>query len=281
MTAPTPERHPDRSTRTEEAMSEPAARKRLREAREQAKAERAEAVYDVRLTHRSLPDRAEHLAEELRKALVHNGAVPSVVRLQGAAVMVGLQMLAGDLAICERRAREVEAERDRVKAELDARIGAESADAAAGSYAGRAEEAEAEVERLRAANKTNADEYDAALLAIHEARDHWQERAVAESERAEKAEAALAGMRERLGNAEVEWAARWREPNGEEVYRSSDTEADARHFVRLWRERGLPGYVTGLEVVSALIGEWQSAETPRTALERAADEQGDGEGGGA
>lgn len=158
----------------------------------------------------------------------------------------------------------------------------------AGRQRDRAEKAEAALAAQR-------QEHRAAYLVVMEERDDARNRLRAETAvakellqrnvelgtRADNAEAALAELRERLGNAEVAWAARWREPNGEEIYRSSNTEADARHFVRLWRERGLPGYVTGLEVVSALIGEWQNAETPRTTPERAADEQGEREGGGA
>lgn len=166
----------------------------------------------------------------------------------------------------ESRAEKTEAELARVKPLLNAYVEAESADAAAGSHAGRAEEAEAEVERLRAANKTNADEYDAALLAIHEARDHWQERAVAESERAEQAEAALAGMRERLGTASGLPSLH---RDDEIVLRHLD---GTEHRLRITEAKAVePG---SMEV---------SAEpaTPRTALERAADEQGNGEGGGA
>jgi hypothetical protein len=131
---------------------------------------------------------------------------------------------------------------DRLRDLLAAYVERESADAAAGSYAGRAEaaearaqyfdeealrlqrtidearkqrddwhdeasrqraraeQAEAEVARLREANAATAAEYDAALLAIHEARDHWQDQAAAGFERAEQAEAALAEMREANGN---------------------------------------------------------------------------------
>ncbi len=129
----------------------------------------------------------------------------------------------------------------------------------------------------RDAATARAEQAEARTEAARQREETWRDSAMQSAARAAKAEAALAELRKRLGNAEVEWAARWREPNGEEVYRSGDSEADARHFVRLWRERGVPGYVTGLEVISALVGEWQNADAPRTALERATDEQGGGD----
>lgn len=65
---------------------------------------------------------------------------------------------------------------------------------AAGGNLGRseAEELLAEVERLRAASVADAAAYEAGLLQIHADRDHWQQRAVEEWERADAAERELA-----------------------------------------------------------------------------------------
>ena len=60
----------------------------------------------------------------------------------------------------------------------------------------------AEVERLRVVNVANIRDYDAALLAIHEARDHWQAQTVAEWERAEKAEAERDVLAQRVAELE-------------------------------------------------------------------------------
>ena len=92
-------------------MAEPESRRILRKEREKAAAERREAVYELRLTRRSLPERAEAIAESLRKAFADRNTTPSVLRLQAASAMVGLQMLANDLAIYEQRVRAEAAEK--------------------------------------------------------------------------------------------------------------------------------------------------------------------------
>lgn len=186
-----------------------------------------------------------------------------------------------DVTTLRNDVRAMYAEYDRVKTELDARIAAESADAAAGSYAGRAEEAEAKLvvaESMRAWLGTEATK----LLAEREAamayaREVEAKRDVATA-RAEQAEAALAEMRERLGNLKP--AGMQYRANGPHVH--GVTEGNVRdYFTNQWVEGYWP------EGRQLYAGPWQRIEelrddddAPRTALERTADEQGDGEGGG-
>ena len=86
--------------------------------------------------------------------------------------------------------------------------------------------------------------------------------------RTERAEAALAEMRERLG---VQWVALHAD---RKRHIEVDDEASAHKLVAC-----LPQDIGDYTVASRLVGEWRVADaTPRTALERAADEQGDGEG---
>lgn len=132
--------------------------------------------------------------------------------------------------------REQQNRADRAEAELDARIVAESADAAAGSYAGRAE----------------------------------------------RAEAALAEMRERLGKTGEQWGVRTRDDDPDEDIEVVSSEAIAREFASTWRSEIPDANPTAMVRTRCEPGPWRVADaTPRTALKRAADEQGDGEGGGA
>lgn len=253
------------------------------------------------------------------------------------------------IAAAVKRLRE---ERDRVKAELDARIAAESADVAAGSYAGRAEEAEAardavqaEATLLRRAligrrhfpagvMRTPMDERTEAIRArwdefcfsgpseTDRERDQvigWLlDRMDSATGRAEKAEAALAEMRERhdvLGQTRAEIAielrdaARWHPDNaawtqdmdqaariveiGTDAYAAENGLPRLGAFIRAshcpWC--GAPQQLDGDGLVPShehpvYFDECPGTHrrpadvTPRTAPERASDEQGEREGHG-
>lgn len=226
----------------------------------------------ILLRQRPLPDQCDYLAKQLAPH-VEPGTMPreALIAVGATIVNLGAIGMAIRALVAERDAAEVEL--SRVKAELNARIAAESADAAAGSYAGRAEEAEAKLvvaENMRAWLGTEATK----LLAEREAamayaREVEAERN-AETARAEKAEAALAEMRDRLGKPVVQWAVML-----------DDTESSPLPEKVARRMASDPFRTTLLTRDTYPDTTWRlAAASQRTVLERAADEQGDGEGGG-
>jgi len=161
--------------------------------------------------------------------------------------------------------QQLRAELDRTRAELSAHHAAESADAAAGSYAGRAEAAEARAQYL----DEEALRLQRTIDEARKQRDDWHDEATRQRSRAEQAETALAEMRGRLGKPDVQWAVAL-----DNATSSSLPEKLAR---RMASGRG----TTLLTRDAYPNPTWQPADaTPRTALERAADEQGDERGGG-
>lgn len=63
------------------------------------------------------------------------------------------------------------------------------------------DDAHAEAEQLRKAAEVDAAAYETGLLQIHADRDHWQQRAVEEWERAEAAGRTLAELRDQIAEA--------------------------------------------------------------------------------
>lgn len=257
-------------------MSEPAARKRLRKAREQASAERGAAGREPLSEKRMMQIRLSR--ENFYKTTRHTAAEMTYM------------MYVADLLEELDRLAELRTELARVKAELGARIAAESADAAAGSYAGRAEEAEAEVKRLRdelSAAHGLCDATQTTLNAEFELSCRFRTERDVATARSEKAEAALAEMRERLaelGEPETEWGhqihSRRDDYVGDAVPQADETAA--RYAVSHLNTQVLPWHLRATLVRHEVLRyetEWRDADaTLCTALERAADEQGDGEG---
>lgn len=75
----------------------------------------------------------------------------------------------------------------------------------------------------------------------------------------DRARAELEQLRARvaeIGDTDVEWAVRWY-AEGEAVYHHKDSHAAAQHYIRLWRQRGVPKYASRLAIVRAIVGEWR------------------------
>ncbi len=155
----------------------------------------------------------------------------------------------------------------RTRAELAARVEAESADAAAGSYAGRAEEAEAENRELRTKLATRGDLMNGLDAEVERLRagaeidrltiEKLSAAHDAATARAEQAEAALAELRQEWGVANEAFASI-----------PFPSEAHARNALRTWNTEAR--YPWRLMVRDQ--SEWRDA-TPRTVLERATVEQ--------
>ncbi len=125
-------------------------------------------------------------------------------------------------------------------------------DAAAGSYAGRVEEAEVAMRRLRDANRELAKD---ALRAMN---------------RAAKAEAALA----ELGEPRLEWGVRTRDDDPDEDIEVLSSEAVAREFASTWRSEIPDANPTAMCRTARTVGPWRVADTtPRTAVECGTVEQ--------
>lgn len=144
----------------------------------------------------------------------------------------------------------------RLRAELSARVEAESADAAAGSYAGRAEAAEARAQYL----DEEALRLQRTIDEARKQRDDWHDEATRQRTRAEQAEAALAEMRETIATQLADL--------GDSRARNAHTTGPLAVVDRVQADT----YRTAAWLIRN--PDQFRVEVPRTALERAADEQG-------